>query len=98
MVSILSKEENEFVVGFVISRHGSNQEIWIGYNDLDVEGTYTWLDGSPGGYDSWRPGFPVGDAYGNQDCILTYQKLWKEYPCGNSQGAVCKMPRFVLIL
>ena len=88
LASIHSDEENHF-----IDRLAPNKEVWMGYNDLAEEGTYGWLDGSPAGYDSWRPGFPVGDAYGNQDCILTLAGLWKEYFCGNRLKSVCKMAR-----
>ncbi|XP_033627248.1 C-type mannose receptor 2-like [Asterias rubens] len=71
LVSILDEEENQFVTHY-------GNDLWIGYNDLDVEGVYTWIDGSPVGYEGWAPGFPVGDAYGNQDCIVTYKRMWKE--------------------
>ena len=85
LVSILDEEENQFVA------HSGN-ELWIGYNDLDVEGVYTWIDGSPVGYEGWAPGFPVGDAYGNQDCIVTYKStMWKEYYCSHIMFSMCKM-------
>ena len=85
LVSILDEEENQFVTHY-------GNDLWIGYNDLDVEGVYTWIDGSPVGYEGWAPGFPVGDARGNQDCIVTYKRtMWKEYFCSQSMRSMCKM-------
>ena len=90
LASILDEEENQFVAHYTQSA-----EPWIGYNDLDVEGVYTWLDGSPVGYESWKPGYPVGDAYGDQDCILMNNgPVWKEYWCYGGMYSVCKIKRY----
>ena len=93
LASILSDDEGQFIYNIT---GGVNK--WIGYNDLAVEGVYTWSDGSPTGYEKWRSGFPVGDAYGNQDCIHTFGGLeWKEYYCSDDMRAICKMPRHAFV-
>ena len=36
---------------------------WIGYNDIDNEGTFVWDDGSTSTYTNWADGEP-NDAIG----------------------------------
>ncbi|XP_038062226.1 alpha-N-acetylgalactosamine-specific lectin-like [Patiria miniata] len=84
LASILSDDENQFIATLIDS-----SDTWIGYNDLAVEGVYTWLDGSPVSYTNWKPGFPVGDAYGNQDCIHMFEgPQWKEFYCDGKMNFV----------
>ncbi|XP_038048229.1 alpha-N-acetylgalactosamine-specific lectin-like [Patiria miniata] len=92
LASVLSDEEAQFIKDLT---GGGNA--WIGFNDLAVEGVYTWLDGSPVDYTNWRAGFPVGDAHGDQDCIHTLEDAeWKEYFCSEDVNSICKMPRYAL--
>ncbi|XP_038062167.1 C-type mannose receptor 2-like [Patiria miniata] len=98
LASILNQEENDFVGQYVLSVFPDYPKIdtWFGYNDLEVEGNYSWLDGSPVSYQNWRPGFPIGGAYGNQDCILMFlDKQWKEYYCSQAMRSVCKTPSYI---
>ena len=91
LVSILDEEENQFVAQFTEPISNKNIQLWIGYNDLEVEGVYTWIDGSPAGYESWRSSYPDKDKLGNPDCILTFEKLWKDLACSLERYSVCKM-------
>ena len=47
---------------------------WIGFNDIKVEGTWEWSDGTPadfsqfpGGEAPWKPGEPNGRGFGPYD-------------------------------
>ncbi|XP_038056048.1 alpha-N-acetylgalactosamine-specific lectin-like [Patiria miniata] len=92
LASVLSDEENQFINNLT-----GGASAWIGFNDKAAEGVYTWLDGSPVDYTNWKPGCPVGDRYGNQDCMQLFGgPQWKDYFCGNTLKSVCKMPRYAL--
>ncbi len=64
---------------------------WLGFNDIDSEGTWLWSDGYSGSYTKWTPGEPnnTGDA----DCASTYHGLlWDDRGCTDpnaTQGFVC---------
>ena len=91
LVSIQDEEENQFVAQYTKSVLGQERALWIGYNDIDVEGVFIWIDGSPVGYKSWATGFPAGSAYGNQDCTATYNTMWTDAWCTNPTFSMCKM-------
>ena len=49
------------------SKNASVGGVWLGLNDLEEEGTFTWSDGSPVDYsDSWLPNEP-NDLGGQED-------------------------------
>ena len=52
-----------------------NQFYWIGLSDLEREGTFRWVDGSPLNYTSWAPGESIW-WYGNVFRII--DPLWGE--------------------
>ena len=56
---------------------GSN--CWIGINDIDINSTYIWADGSESTYRRWNSGEP---SNGNEDCgeIIT-SGYWNDQPC-----------------
>ncbi|PVD31936.1 hypothetical protein C0Q70_07362 [Pomacea canaliculata] len=62
-------------VRFAIKQAGSPLSIgiWLGGNDLEVEGDYRWSDGTPLSSSSklWATGQP-NDNSGRQDCIYLY--------------------------
>ncbi|XP_025091665.1 collectin-10-like [Pomacea canaliculata] len=68
---VLDEERVRFAVkqaGLSLSIH-----IWLGGNDLEVEGDYRWSDGTPLSSSSklWATGQP-DDGDGGQDCIFLY--------------------------
>nr|XP_042124174.1 low affinity immunoglobulin epsilon Fc receptor [Peromyscus maniculatus bairdii] len=64
LVSIHSQEEQDFLM-----RHINKQDSWIGLRDLNVEGEFVWMDGSPVGYSNWNPGEPNNAGQG-EDCVM----------------------------
>ena len=43
-------------------------DVAIGLNDMEEEGPFVWMDGSPSGYQDWGPGNPDGSP-GNGDMV-----------------------------
>ncbi|KPP79615.1 macrophage mannose receptor 1-like, partial [Scleropages formosus] len=91
LVSILSKEEQEYVSSMVGT--GNMQEAWIGLRMFGITGgEYMWLDESPVLYVHWGPGEP-NNANGEEQCvqISRYPGTWNDVNCGrDSAGYVCK--------
>ncbi|XP_071511250.1 macrophage mannose receptor 1-like [Diadema antillarum] len=74
-----------------------DDDLWIGYNDIAIENTWVWTDGSPSGYENWYPGEP--NNVGNEDCAHIdhyFYKIgtWNDHKCSNENRFVCKMPKF----
>jgi hypothetical protein len=48
----------------------ADQNVWIGGNDQDVDGTFVWPSGLPltGGYENWKEMGP--DGYYYENCIM----------------------------
>lgn len=65
--------------------------IWIGLNDLGVEGNYKWSDGSPVAYTNhgWRE---PNDWNGQEDCIhlIKWNGQWNDNQCGRPYPYICK--------
>ncbi len=63
---------------------------WVGLTDSAVEGTFTWVDGSPLGYTAWVVGEPNG---GNaSDCVVLRggTTTWADFDCATPQAFVCE--------
>lgn len=60
LVAVDSAEENQWLVDNAIDN------IWIGYNDIETEGTFKWINGSSSNvYNNWNTGEP-NNASGNE--------------------------------
>lgn len=58
LVSIDDAAENEWVRANVANFGGVDRRLWIGFNDVQVEGQFVWTDGTPTGYTNWNQGEP----------------------------------------
>ena len=94
LASVTSSEENRF-----INQLAGDKESWIGGNDRETEGTFTWSDGSP--WDTtkleefWAPGEP---ASGYEDCVHIVPGdagRWKVGWCPSTKPFVCESKRLV---
>lgn len=67
---------------------------WIGGNDIEVEGTFRWSDGSDiSGYNNWEPSLN-DDRYG-EDCMTIHVDTsdnfyWNALDCEHELQCVCE--------
>ncbi|EYF03864.1 Hypothetical protein CAP_5128 [Chondromyces apiculatus DSM 436] len=68
---------------------------WIGFNDQDEEGVFTWTDGSPVDYASWGVGEP-NNSYDLEHCVYLSVGVgggaWDDLPCDYETRYVCLLP------
>ena len=72
---------------------------WLGANDLEVEGTWKWVDCSPWNVTFWAQGEPNnGVAAANEHClhhVFSFPPLkilnhkWNDVQCSKKQGFLC---------
>lgn len=58
LVTINDQAENNFVLTNFSNFGGVSRILWIGLNDRQVEGTFTWVSGEESAYRRWRAGEP----------------------------------------
>uniref|UniRef100_A0A8C5VDP7 Fc epsilon receptor II n=1 Tax=Microcebus murinus TaxID=30608 RepID=A0A8C5VDP7_MICMU len=85
LASIHGAEEQDF-----LSKRASWKGSWIGLQDLDREGQFTWMDGTPMDYSNWSPGEPNNQAQG-EDCVMMRGSgQWNDAACHSKLDAwVC---------
>ncbi|XP_071511662.1 echinoidin-like [Diadema antillarum] len=108
LASVTTQAEQEFLYTFfntnadVDSESTSGVRLWIGINDIVVEGEFVWSDGSNASYRNWRPNQP--DNYrGQEDCVhigLTHVRRneWNDINCNSDtiRHFICKGPARIL--
>ncbi len=69
LATVENAVENAWIVSTWQNFQGTPHDLWIGYNDAAVEGTFVWADGSTSAYTNWDPGEPnnalTGEDYTN---------------------------------
>nr|XP_054599427.1 C-type lectin domain family 4 member E isoform X4 [Nothobranchius furzeri] len=105
LVKIDSREEQEFLVekvkNFVMDTILGS--FWIGLTDSEVEGNWTWVDGSP--LDSrmkfWLEGEPnnaSGRSVSGEDCVAIVKRgvedlnTWNDDTCSFAHKSICEKP------
>ncbi|MEM9489537.1 MAG: C-type lectin domain-containing protein [Myxococcota bacterium] len=79
-----SREENDFVGQL------AGGSVWLGYTDRDIEGAYTWVDGSDSLFEMWTGERPVHVA---RDCVVLDSDsggTWEDRGCGETYPFVCE--------
>ena len=67
-------------------------DFWLGGSDLAQEGDWTWVDGTPWGYEHWRVNQPDDGAntYPSEDCLEMDDGVWNDRPCGTPLPYLCR--------
>uniref|UniRef100_I3KV79 C-type lectin domain-containing protein n=1 Tax=Oreochromis niloticus TaxID=8128 RepID=I3KV79_ORENI len=77
--------EQSFIASFTKKR------TWIGLNDIEQEGTWKWVDGTPLTLQYWGRYQP--DNGGEEDCVHVgrdKQKSWNDLSCSSSYQWICE--------
>ncbi|XP_068203050.1 perlucin-like protein isoform X2 [Palaemon carinicauda] len=87
LVKITTDEEYNFLRNLV-----QGHDAWVGLNDLEVEDTYVWTDGTP--YSMIRSWWdPPQPDYSHERCIHYWSKRsdrWNDAPCSWVLGYICE--------
>ena len=100
LATIRSSTDNQLaMIAAVYSEPGVSQA-WIGFNDMALEGTFEWIDGTRNdfyNYTNWASGEP-NDANGGEHCTLIKNDgTWNDGICGHAEWFVCNAyPRTTL--
>uniref|UniRef100_A0A8C6RBT0 CD209e antigen n=1 Tax=Nannospalax galili TaxID=1026970 RepID=A0A8C6RBT0_NANGA len=87
LVVIKSHEEQSFLQ-WNAKKYGYT---WMGLSDLNKEGTWIWVDGSPLSNSLkkyWNQGQPNNN--GGQDCVEFRKSGWNDASCDNTKFWICK--------
>ncbi len=64
LATIDDADENEWVRVNLANYGGSARDVWIGFTDQAVEGTFVWISGAPVTFTNWSPGEPNNSGDG----------------------------------
>jgi hypothetical protein len=67
--------ENEWIRSTWQNFPAAPRHLWIGLNDIAVEGTYEWIDGTPVSYLTWNAGEPNNGAGGEDYTCMVKDSL-----------------------
>ncbi|XP_035675275.1 uncharacterized protein LOC118415011 [Branchiostoma floridae] len=69
----------------------SNAHFYLGFDDLDQEGDWRYIDGTPlGTFQPWGPGEP-NNLYGDENCgEIIQQNTWNDDWCFEEQKFICQ--------
>uniref|UniRef100_G1QKH7 C-type lectin domain family 4 member M n=1 Tax=Nomascus leucogenys TaxID=61853 RepID=G1QKH7_NOMLE len=90
LVVIKSAEEQNFLQ---LQTYRSNRFSWMGLSDLNQEGTWQWVDGSPLSSSFqryWNSGEPNNS--GDEDCAEFSGSGWNDNRCNIDNYWICKKP------
>ncbi len=72
-------------------------DLWIGFNDEAVEGTWVWSSGEAPGYTNWNPGEPNGNATSDEDYCHLYNSFgangrWNDHYSNTVFRGIIELP------
>ncbi len=67
LASITSQKEQDFIIALLPLSPTDRQHVWLGGNDVNIEGSYKWSNGDAFSFTSWWGGDP--NNWNNEDYI-----------------------------
>ena len=106
LVSIHSKEENDFVLTVLDKGVFDDDDFWVGAHQQPLDSppaqNWTWSDSTPQIYANWSNNEPNDNGGpGSENCISVYgdavnlggaEGTWNDAPCGDKFEYICKKP------
>ena len=97
LVTINSAQEQDFVFNLAMNNPtGSASNYWIGLNDYNDEGNFTWANGEPVNYTNWNPGEPNGGSNENGVEIFSINSnspgYWNDAPAWVERRMILEIP------
>uniref|UniRef100_A0A8D0GWZ1 C-type lectin domain-containing protein n=1 Tax=Sphenodon punctatus TaxID=8508 RepID=A0A8D0GWZ1_SPHPU len=87
LASPRNNEENAAVQQIVFTH---DKSVFLGINDIQTEGKFTYLDGKPIVYSNWQPGEPNNDK-GIEDCVQVFSTgKWNDKSCDERLLILCE--------
>ena len=71
----------------------ANGEGWIGFDDLQTEGTFHWVDASTPTYTNWNQGtHEPNDSNHDEDCAYIHEDdgTWNDTACSDTRKGLCE--------
>ncbi|XP_072037170.1 uncharacterized protein [Amphiura filiformis] len=95
LTSILSMKEQHFHAALLTVL--AKDDVWIGFDDLDMENNFSWTDGYEASFTYWAPDEPNDDNVG-EDCTHlvisgSSSGKWNDEGCGSTLKYICKKPK-----
>ncbi|XP_038631276.1 lectin-like [Scyliorhinus canicula] len=82
LVSIHSKQNNNFVLNLLQKENITHSRVWLGSSDIYQDGVRFWTDGSKWDYYNWLAGRPYIGIFCNTMLIHEDPGLWSDEYCG----------------
>ena len=77
LVSITDLSENDWIRTQFGNVSGVSNDFWLGYNDVQTEGSFVWSNGEVTNYENWNTGEP--NNAGNEDYVqMTSTGKWND--------------------
>ncbi|XP_075772853.1 C-type lectin-like isoform X2 [Pelodiscus sinensis] len=94
LVSILNKEENDMLAGYVKQHKEKSKHVWIGLSDPSEDQSWAWTDQSLFNYHQWdmaasQPDNPKRPEH----CVVLKESefnRWHDYPCEEKFSFICE--------
>ena len=94
MVEPKSAQANNDIVDLAKAMGIQGNDIWIGIDDISLEGTYTYAsDGKSLTYTNWNIGQP-NNSGNNEDCVFLlnqHELKWGDAPCSTKKFFICEL-------
>ncbi|KAF4077177.1 hypothetical protein AMELA_G00205040 [Ameiurus melas] len=92
LVSIMSLTEQSWIESYL---YMATSDVWIGLNDLEFSGYFTWSDRHEVKFTYWAPGEPNNHLGFKEDCVEMYHQTgrWNDVTCTELNTYICKTPK-----